>query len=205
MHFQTSNICDYILAPVWQFLTSPVGNIVVILGGLGWLAAVVFLPRVESAAVMPLAQTDKTWCDKIVEEDAKRMTERVMVVSWEPQPHFLENEPYVDFKLTFVNATVFRLISQKIDGETYYGRSPLAQHARLIDAPFALLHGDKKWLTIRQPLSRETANVLASARGLVKLDFSRVCITFNVLESLPNAPDHFSWFGKDDVIVASRD
>ena len=107
-----------ILSPCWKFISSPAGNIVLILCGLAWLAAVVFRPRLNEAlpAIDPIpvpSSPEITWADKIEADDANNLNLRIVIADCEPELHFGAKEPYVDFKLTFVNATVFHLISEK--------------------------------------------------------------------------------------------
>jgi hypothetical protein len=119
-----------------------------------------------------------------------------------------EADPYVDFSITFINATVFRIEALKIEGESYYGRTPLAQHPRLLTSPdgrLTLYHGEKRILNIRQFLSKDVAATLASARGIVQLNFSRVSLHFNVLSTMPGAPETFHWSDFRELHVAHRD
>ena len=144
----------------------------------------------------------------MVEEDAKRTTERIAILSVEPQPHYGEIEPYIDFRITLINATVFRIETSKIEGQTYYGRTPLMQSPNLFDvkrtnSPSSLYHGEKTTLVVQQPLSSLTIDNLQGARGIVKLDFNRVSITFTVRDGMPGAPESFKW-PIGDLIVATR-
>jgi len=203
-----------------RWLATPTGNLFVIFFGFAWLFAVAFWPSrtqriVEAKDVAidaknspPPTETKAaapSWWDEMVADDAKKIKERLVVIQIEPQPHFTAIEPYIEFKLTFVNATVFSFILEKIEGETYFQRSPLAQHPNIVDPPFTLRHGATGVMTIRQCLSKELAQTLASARGHVKLDFSRICFSFFVISASVDAPKKFFWFGSDDVTVANRD
>jgi hypothetical protein len=178
------------LTPIWLFSSAT------ILAAMAWV-----IPR-----VLRRSQTsDENWAEKMETEDAKFINQRIIVVNCEPQLHLAANEPYIDFKFTFVNATIFHLASEKIEGPAYYGRDPIAQHPTIVEPPFTMRHGDKKWVIIRQHLSRELARKLLEARGHVKLDFSRVCIKFLVLSPGTHPQQPFFWFGSEDVEVANRD
>jgi hypothetical protein len=149
-----------------------------------------------------------SWCDEMVVDDAKRTTERIVIVDTQPQLHLQEADPYLDFSITFINATVFRIEALKIEGESYFGRTPLAQHPRLLMSPdgrLTLYHGEKRILNIRQFLSKDVAATLASARGIVQLDFSRVSLQFKVLSTVPGAPETFSWRNFRNLQIAYRD
>jgi len=157
----------------------------------------------------PTEPPEKTWGDIMAEEDAKRTTERIVIVSVEPQPHYGESEPYIDFRITLINATVFRIETSKIEGQSYYGRTPLMQPPKLFDiklnnGPSSLYHGEKTTLVVQQPLTSLTIDNLQGARGIVKLDFNRVAITFTVQHGMPGAPESFKW-PIGDLIVANRD
>lgn len=206
------------LKPIWNFLTSPTGNLVVIVAGFAWLASVAFWPRKAAVSPAPVEPDEYdypvpvpsgpeiTWGDKLEADDAQHTNERVIVVSCEPELHLLApTDPYIDFKFTFVNATIFHLMSQNIDGPAYFGRDPIPQQPTLIDPPLSLRHGSKQWIKIRQFVSRELANTLQTSRGHVKLDFSRVFIKFSVVSPGNASPSIFLWFGSDDVTVANRD
>jgi len=157
----------------------------------------------------PTSLPEKTWGEIMAEEDAKRTSERIVIVSVEPQPHYGETEPYIDFRITLINATVFCIESSKIEGQTYYGRTPLMQPPKLFDVKLtnnhsSLYHGEKTTLVVQQPLSSPTIDNLVGARGIVKLDFNRVAITFTVRDGMPGAPESFKW-PIGDLIVANRD
>jgi hypothetical protein len=199
--------------PAWTFLTSPAGNLLVTLAGFAWLAAVLLWPRhsqvadveIPPAETIPIPSSPEiTWADRMEQDDAAKINQRVVPISWEPEPHFSANDPYIDFKVTFVNGTVFHLMSEKIEGPTHYGKDPLAQHPSIIEPPFILPHGERRWTMIRQHVSKDVAQSLSTARGIVKLDFSRVHITFVVDGHTNAAPQKFLWFG-GDVTVAIRD
>jgi len=74
----------------------------------------------------------------------------------------------------------------------------------MIDPPLVLNHGAKRWVKLRQFLSKEVAQTLNDSKGVVKLDFSRVCITFAVTGHTTSAPTKFLWYGSD-MTVAHRD
>jgi len=187
--------------PIW--LLSSAAILSLIAWGIPWL--------IHRKATEDQAKTDspeKTWCEVMVEEDAKRTSERIAILSVEPQPHYGESEPYIDFRITLINATVFRIETSKIEGQTYYGRTPLMQSPNLFDvkrtnSPSSLYHGEKTTLVVQQPLSSLTIDNLQGARGIVKLDFNRVSITFTVRDGMPGAPESFKW-PIGDLIVATR-
>jgi len=150
-----------------------------------------------------------SWCDEMAADDAEKIGERVFAIWDQPQPfYFGVADPFITFRVTFVNGTIFTLISENgVEGETLYSGQPLRDTPKIVNqsklAPLVLKHGAKIPMTIRQPLSREVAQRLNEQRGHVKLDFSKTWITFRV-EGL-RAPEKFRLFGNDDVTVANRD
>lgn len=152
------------------------------------------------------ANQTPNWCAELVKEDAKRTQERIVAPIWVPLRHFdlREPNPYVDFRVTFINATVFNVEADKIEGQSYYERSPLPH--LLSVAPesdkFSLVHGDVKQIMLRQHVSRETAEAMENARGVVRLDLSRVRIKFKVLNSdIQGAPTQFDWHPEDAMVA----
>jgi hypothetical protein len=139
-----------------------------------------------------------SWCEEMAADDAKKMFERVTVVACDPMRYLSVMEPYVDFKFTFVNATVFALNSKSIEGETYFGGAPLAGGPKIIDAPLMLGHGDKKWVILRQFVSYEVAKKIQQTTGVVRFDFSKVRLSFGVTGH--GAPTQFVWRGTDVTV-----
>jgi hypothetical protein len=152
--------------------------------------------------------TPRTWCDEIAASDAKHIRDRVIVLWEQPEPHYFgPGDPYITFMVTFINATIFRLTSEKIEGETFYGMNPLKDAPRIVNQqqlmPLILNHGTRVSLLLRQPLSREVAQRLNEQRGHVALDFSKVWISFRAEGQ--GAPGTFRLCGDADVTVANRD
>jgi hypothetical protein len=147
------------------------------------------------------------WCTELVKEDAKRTQERIMALTWEPHPYLTleETNPYIDFRVTFINATVFNVKAESIEGESQYRNSPLPQRLSLINQ-FTLYHGESKIVLLRQHVSRETATAIQSARGVVTLDFNRIRIRFRLFHDvyLPGAPYEVLW-SAPEVIVRQTD
>jgi hypothetical protein len=184
--------------------------LLLIVAGISWLIGhgkKAPRPKPTSPVVEKTPQAPP-WCDEMVAEDAKRTTERIVIVDSQPQLHLQEADPYIDFSVTFINATVFRIEAIKIEGESYYGRTPLAQHPRLLTSPdgrLTLYHAEKRILNIRQFLSKDVAGAIASTRGIVQLNFSRVSLHFKVLSTMPGAPETFSWCNFGDLHIAYRE
>jgi hypothetical protein len=126
-----------------------------------------------------------------------------MAPIWEPYPYLNleEPNPYIDFRVTFINATVFNVKAESVEGESQYRNSPLPQRLSLINQ-FTLYHGESKIVLLRQHVSRETATAIQSARGVVKLDFNRIRIRFKLFDGvyLTGAPYEVLW-GAPEVVV----
>jgi hypothetical protein len=142
------------------------------------------------------------WCDEIAANDAKNMFQRVFAVRWEPHRVFDSHGPYIDFKITFVNTSVFELKSPRLQGTTNFDRHPLP-HPPQLDKAFPLSRG-RTWMMIRQFIPPEIATDMQKRinadRGTVNLDFSHVRISFDV--ELPGRqPWMFTWEGRDGVSV----
>jgi hypothetical protein len=149
-----------------------------------------------------LQDTSPRWYEEMVKDDSKKMNQRILAVKWEPHRVFESSDPYVDFAITFVNATVFHLKKpQIIHGKAKFRRQPLTSPPQL-EQPFAMPHGDKTWIRVRQFLSsgmaREIQELINSGRGQTVLDFSEVHIIFET--ECPNLPPgNFDWVGIDNV------
>ncbi len=142
------------------------------------------------------------WCEEMVKDDSKKMNQRILAVKWEPHRAFESSDPYVDVTITFVNATVFNLKKpQIIQGKAKFRRQPLTSPPQL-EQPFAMPHGEKTWIKVRQFLSsgmaREIQESLNSGRGTTVLDFSEVHIIFDT-ECPDCPPGQFDWVGIDNV------
>jgi len=204
--------------PVVREVTAhPIGGLILIAGLFivaGLLNSAPLLGRLLPKKKAPPEidkHADNAWCDKMAADDAKHMRDRIWWVWDDPQATYRVDggDPYITFRVTFVNATIFRLTTlSTIEGETFYGRDPLGNGPRIMNQellPLILNHGARVSLRVRQPLTRDVAFRLSEQKGRVTLDFNRVGVDFNVdrPEGTPG-PEVFRLNGTD-VTVANRD
>jgi hypothetical protein len=164
------------------------------------------VPEDEPAPATP------PWYAQMAKDDAKFIRDRVWWIWDDPQPTYSVvngGDPYITFRVTFVNATIFRLTALRtIEGETFYGRDPLRDVPRIMNQEslsLVLDHAARISVLVRQPLSREVAFRLNEQRGRVALNFGKVGIDFKVENPAGMAaPETFRLSGTD-VIIAIRD
>lgn len=144
--------------------------------------------------------------ERLAADDTKNMFARVFAVKWEPHRACFDpsnpNDPHIDFKVTFVNASIFQLESPRLQGSTFFNNQPLASQPNL-DQAFTLSRG-KTWMVIRQFVTREIAREMQDRinadKGVVNLDFSRLRITFDTKFS-DRPTGSFTWEGHSGVSV----
>lgn len=143
------------------------------------------------------------WCEALVHNDTSNMHQRVIAVSWEPRRVDERSNHYIEFKITFVNASIFELKSPRLGGIAKFDRHPLPFTPQFAQ-PFPLTRGQKTWMSIRQPLTKEIAEDMQTRLNregvAVNLDFSDLEITFDV--EFPGRPTwQWIWKGRDSVSV----
>jgi hypothetical protein len=139
------------------------------------------------------------WCNAMADADTKNIFSRVTAVRWRPRRVFDGNNNYIEFEVTFVNASVFELTSPQLLGVAEFDGHPLPHPPRIVE-PFALVRGAKIWMKIHQPLSLEIARDLQQRVNLegtkANLDFSKVRVIFDV--EFPGRKSwKWNWTGRD--------
>jgi hypothetical protein len=164
------------------------------------------LGAVQNFRAAKLRATPKTsaqtpsWCDQMADADKKNMFSRVTAVRWKPRCVLLDkNTNYVEFGITFVNASVFELKSPQLQGVAEFDGHPLPHLPRIVE-PFPLVRGARTWMKIHQPLDLEIARDLQQRVNndamKANLDFSKVRITFDA--EFPGRQSwKWSWTGRD--------
>lgn len=143
------------------------------------------------------------WSNRMLTEDAKNIGQRVFAVKWEPHRRLDGSDPYVDFAVTFVNATVFSFKKPTvIQGKAKFRNTPLT-FAPQLEKAFPLPHGPKTLMIIRQCLTPGMAKDIQESINSNKpiktvFDFCDICITFDI-ES-PHSPlNQLDWRGAGEV------
>jgi hypothetical protein len=189
--------------PVWKFLISPTGNLLVTIAGFVWLAAVVFWPRKASERGGSSSPPEKTWADAMVEDDAAKIQERIKTAKQRIQFHYSPgSDPYVEVITELWNGSVFELVSfGEISGHTKYAEKQLASEPRVIDSlePIFLTmkHGEGVTLTVRQYVSTDVADTMVAYKDRpVAVDFQSVAVSFKVSPRGPGLPNQqYKWWG----------
>jgi len=182
------------LMPIWLLSTA------LILWFIGWIA-----PKFKRSGIKP-----EVWCEAAAQKDMSKMRQRIVDIKWEVNRCLGASDPYIDFNVTFLNASVFNLSSPTIEGKAKFGNDPVLGIPELTK-PFPVPRGEKVWMQIRQHLSSNMANKiqeLINARrdGQVaaSLDFSEIKINFNA-EFLGHQQKGFAWVGPERVPVVNPD
>ena len=148
---------------------------------------------------------EKDYYNALADNDVGNMIQRIHAATWQPARAFGPNDPYIDFKVTFVNASVFELKSPRIKGTASFDTHPLPHPPQFApNGIFPLSRGMKTWVMIRQFLTPETAKKIQERinvdRAIADLDFSGVGICFDV-EFQGRQKWEWTWWGRDRVSV----
>lgn len=109
-------------------------------------------------------------------------------------------EPYIDVTFRIVNASVFSMIADKVEGNAFYRgysgeKCYLSRTPIIVDSinVFTLLRATLGELTLRQFVPLEITDNIAANNDALKLDFSEVRVHFR----FPGTGGHteFCWFG----------
>lgn len=127
------------------------------------------LPRQSSEppalAVVKEPCPDK-WLHDIAENDKRFIDKFVKVAGGEIFGHdFLHTAPYVDFKFTVLNASVYAIcIEEPVKGDIRFQSQLLSKDIKIIENPARYIeHGKTQYLIVRQWLSREEVKCILSA------------------------------------------
>jgi hypothetical protein len=180
----------------------------ILLAGLQLLFFIAFA-GVAVYSGMRIARKSQPWL-LMAADDAKHMRDRIFAIWDDPQPSYLADDPSIVFRMTIVNATVFRLVPETghWEGETFYDRQALKDAPRILNqsqlaSTFSIGHGERVSLLIKQLLSPAVAQRVKEQKGHVRLDFGKAYLSFRVEGE--GAPANFRLHGNDDVTVADRD
>jgi hypothetical protein len=152
----------------------------------------------------PIKSDLERWCEALAHNDKENITQRVIAVAWEPRRVNERNSHYIEFKITFVNASIFELKSPRLGGIVHFDRHPLPFPPQFGQS-FPLARGQKTWISIRQPLTKEIAEDIQARivnDVLADLHFSDLGITFDV--EFPGLPTwQWTWKARDSVSVTA--
>lgn len=148
-----------------------------------------------------VADASFSWCCEMVSDDQKKMGQRLLAVKWEPQRSLDGSDPYIDFDITFVNASVFDLNKPAtISGKAKFRNKPLASLPQL-EKSFPIPHHEKIWIKVRQFVTGGMAQEMKNAISLEQstlLDFSDVRIPFTgYCHGIANPS--FEWSGPPSI------
>jgi len=178
----------------WPWFLLPL----IVVGGLIAVAILNFRTAKLRTGVKIHTPTASSACDEMADADKKNMFSRVTAVRWKPRLFSDENIHYVEFEITFVNASVFELTSPQLNGIAEFDRHQLAHPPRILET-FPLVRGAITRMIIHQPLDRPVAAALeqrANRDVKASLDFSKVRITFDA-EFPGRQPWKWSWSGRE--------
>jgi hypothetical protein len=152
---------------------------------------------------IPIKSDLERWCEALAHNDTSNMQQRVIAVIWEPHRVDERSNHYIEFRITFVNASIFELKSPRLGGIAKFDRHPLPFIPQF-GQPYPLARGQKTWMSIRQPLTKEIAEDIQARLNrdgvAVDLDFSELEITFDV-EFPGRTTWQWTWKGRDSVSV----
>ena len=107
------------------------------------------------------------WLHAIAQNDKNFIDRYVKVIGCEVRGHdLLHTAPYVDFKFTILNASVYLIsIDETVKGDIYFGAQLLSKDMKMVaNTARYCKHGESKDFTVRQWLSREEVAYILSAQ-----------------------------------------
>ena len=192
-----SSIIDW-LSPAWQFLSSPVGTILLLIIGFGILIYLVVKPekkKAEETDIQPsipdITQKYADWMATAIQDDVHDLPGCILIdephICWE---HLEEREDaYIEFNFDIWSSSVFFLeISKQVEGHIYFRAGELERIPEITRKASQLSHlrrSRSAQLTIRQWLSFPVKVRMKTEYGSqVEFDFSQVNIL--VVATLPD-------------------
>jgi hypothetical protein len=162
------------------------------------------IPKLKRRRIKPEA-----WCEAARSEDIGKMWQRLADVKWEVATrNFKASDPYIEFNVTFLNASVFNLTSPIIEGKAKFGNDPCSAPPELTK-PFPIRRGERVWMQIRQHVSADAAikmqeliNTWQEGRNRPSLDFREIRINFDG-EFLGDKPQRLTWSGPEKVLIVN--
>jgi hypothetical protein len=144
--------------------------------------------------------------EKLADEDSAEMNKRLILCGVSARLYLETVEPYIDVVFKIVNASMFYLMSDRVEGNAFYrgysGEKCYLSRTPIIADPFnvfTLPRATLGELTLKQFVPVEITDNIAANKGRLKLDFGEVRVYFR----FPGTGGHgrFCWFG-DEVEVA---
>ena len=146
-------------------------------------------------------QETKREFEQLADEDSGEMSKRLVLCGTSAKLHLEPVEPYIDVSFKVVNASMFILMSDKVEGNAFYYRGYSGEKCQLSRTPiivdslnvFTLPRAVPKELTLRQFVPLEITDDIAANNDSLKVDFSEVRVYF----LFPGTSGHkrFCWFG----------
>jgi len=124
----------------------------------------------------------KSW-ESIADADAENMAQRIITCATCAKLNIHAAEPYIEVTFDLVNASMFHVMSESIEGNATYQwfageRHPFSRTPVIVNPPFTLAHGSKRELKIQQFVPSSLTDKIASGGGKMNIDFSPVSIDF---------------------------
>lgn len=147
-----------------------------------------------------LATPEKREFEKLADEDSVEMNKRLVLCGTSSKLYLETVEPYVEVTFRIVNASMFSLMSDKVEGNAFYrgysGEKCYLSRTPIIADPlnlFTLSRAQMVDLTLRQFVPLEITDNIAANNDSLKVDFGEVRIYF----LFPGTGGHkrFCWFG----------
>ena len=192
------------------FLLTPIGRVVLIFLGIAviWLDHRSVGKRLSSKRSQkePEANPTKPQDDlafealkAMAEEDSENMSKRLILCGTSAKCHFFDAvDPYIDVTFKLVNASLFNIMSERVEGNaTYLGysreRHPFSTTPQIENSPFTLSRAKLGELKLRQFVPSGLTDNIASGGGKIKIDFSSVLFWFVFPGT--GTHSHFCWAG----------
>ena len=130
-------------------------------------------------------QETKREFGQLADEDSEEMSKRIILCGTSTKLHLETVEPYVDVLFRIVNASVFPLMSERVEGNAFYrgysgekcylSRTPIIADSLNV---FTLPRAAPGELTLRQFVPLTITDEIAANNDNLKLDFGEVRVYF---------------------------
>ncbi len=142
---------------------------------------------------------------KVADEDSTEMARRLILCGTSAKLNVDTVEPYIDVVFAIVNASMFSIMSETVEGNAFYrgysgekcyfSRTPIMFDSINL---FTLSRATKGELILRQFVPLAITDKIAANRGKLKIDFSEVRVNFRFPGTAGQT--RFCWLG-DEVEV----
>ncbi len=162
-----NSIIDW-LSPAWQFLSSPVGTIVLLLIGFGILIYLVVKPeKKQGKTATDLPSRGIKEIPSLPEQellsDLKRMPKgmRGRVTRWDFSGIY-NREPYFDVSMELTNTTIFTFSLRSLSGFMKIAEEPCSNPPQ-VSTRFSIKRDEPADIRVRQPIAPKTVAIIQDA------------------------------------------